>query len=213
MLLLLAGTAHAAVLFGAAWSPAGIGMFAWDDAGKFSGTLAGEFDGLLRPPLTAHGGWVGRHDAVLGTVSLVQIANARFASTNATSSVGALRLGVDYRRYVWAREAGGVNLYATAGGFGIVPNATRSDSSYTEQEQADAAEGAAADRARVGGFGAQAGLGAEYLFADAKGRPAVALGVRWLTRGYRGQETDDEEGTRVSTVVMSEAALVLEFTR
>ncbi len=213
MLLLLAATAHAAVLFGAAWSPAGIGMFAWDDADKFSGTLAGEFDGLLRPPLTAHGGWVGAHDAILGNVALVQVATSRFAATNATSAVGGLRLGLDYRRYVWAREPGGVNLYGTAGGFGILPNAAETDSAYTEQEQADAAEGAADNRARIGGLGGQGGIGAEYLFADGKGRPAVALGLRWLVRGFRGQESDDEEGTRVSTVVMSEAALVLEFTR
>jgi hypothetical protein len=38
------------------------------------------------------------------------------------------------------------------------------------------------------------------------------VGVRWLVRGYRGQEGDDN-GVRVSTVVMSEAALVVEFTR
>lgn len=212
MLLLLVGTASASVLFGGAWSPAGIGSFAWDDAGKFSGTLAGEFDGLLRPPLTAHGGWVGRHDAVLANVSLVQIDTARFASSEALSAVGGLRLGADYRRYVWAREAGAVNLYGDAGAFGIIPNAATTDTAYTEAEQADADEGAASARARVGGLGVQAGLGAEYLFPDAKGRPAVALGVRWLTRGYRGQEGDDD-GIRVSTIVMSEAALVVEFVR
>jgi hypothetical protein len=212
VLLLLVGTASAAVLFGGAWSPAGIGTFAWDDAGKFSGTLAGEFDGLLRPPLTAHGGWVGAHDAVLANLALVQIDTARFASSDALSAVGGVRLGADYRRYVWAREPGAVNLYGDVGAFGILPNAANTDTAYTEQEQADADEGAASDRARVGGLGAQGGLGAEYLFPDAKGRPAVALGVRWLVRGYRGQEGDDD-GIRVSTIVMSEAALVIEFVR
>ena len=212
MLLLLAGTAHAAVLFGAAWSPAGIGALAWDDAGKFSGTLAGEYDGLLRPPLTAHGGWVGARDAVLGSASVVFLASSRFAEGNAVSSVGGLRLGADYRRYIWARKAGAVNLYGDAGAFGIVPAASSTDTAYTAQEQDDADEGAAADRARIGGLGAQAGLGAEYLLGDKEGRPAVAVGVRWLVRGYRGQE-GGEEGIRVSTVVTNEAAVVLELCR
>ncbi len=212
MLLLLAGTAHAAVLFGGAWSPAGIGTLAWDDAGKFSGTLAGEYDGLLRTPLTAHGGWVGARDAVLGNASVVFLATSRFAEGNAVSSVGGLRLGADYRRYLWAREAGAVNLYGDAGAFGILPTAATTDSAYTVQEQADADEGAAANRARIGGLGLQGGLGAEYLLGDKKGRPAVAVGVRWLVRGYRGQE-GGEEGARVSTVVTSEAAVVLELTR
>lgn len=203
---------QAAVLFGGAWTPAGIGALAWDDAGKFSGTLAGEFDGLLRPPLTAHAGWVGAHDALLGNVALVQITSSRFAGSNAVSSAGGLRLGLDYRRYLFAREAGAVNFYGDLGGFGIVPNAAETDSSYTEAEQDDANEGAASNRARIGGFGAQGGLGAEYVVGDAKGRPAVALGVRWLVRGYRGQEGDDD-GIRVSTVLTSEAALVVEFTR
>ena len=212
MLLLLSGAAQAGVLFGGAWAPAGIGALAWDEAGNFSGTLAGEFDGLLRPPLTAHGGWTGEQDAVLGSVALVQIVRARFADSASTRSAGGLRLGVDYRRWLFAREAGAVNFYGAAGAFGIVPNAADTDSSYTEEEAADAAEGAASDRARIGGFGGQAGVGAEYVIGDAKGRPAVGVGVRWLVRGYRGQEGDDD-GVRVSTVVMSEAAFVVEFVR
>ncbi len=212
MLLLLAGTVHAGVLFGGAWTPAGIGALAWDDAGNFSGTLAGEFDGLIRPPLTAHGGWVGAHDAVLGNVALVQITSTSFSDNTSIRAAGGVRLGMDYRRYLFAREAGAVNFYGDVGGFGILPNAADTDSAYTEEEQADADEGAASDRARIGGFGAQAGLGAEYVIGDAKGRPAVAVGVRWLARGYRGQEGEDD-AIRVSTVIASEAALVLEFVR
>lgn len=212
MLLLLSGAAHAGVLFGGAWSPAGIGALAWDEAGNFSGTLAGEFDGLLRPPLTAHAGWAGTRDAVLGNVAVVQIVTSRFADSSSTKSAGGVRLGVDYRRWLFAREAGAVNFYGMAGAYGIVPNAAYTDASYTDEEAADAAESAASDRARIGGFGGQAGLGAEYVIGDAKGRPAVGVGVRWLVRGYRGQEGDDN-GVRVSTVVMSEAALVVEFTR
>lgn len=212
MLLSIVATASASVLFGGAWAPAGVGALAWYDSDRFSGTLAGEFDGLLRPPLTGHGGWVGAHDAVLGNVAWVQLTDTRFSSTAAIDAVGGVRLGVDYRRYVYARAAGAVNFYGTAGAFGIVPHAANIDDAYTEEEQADAEEGADGDRARIGGFGGQAGLGAEYVFGDAEGRPAVAVGIRGLVRGYRGQEAQ-EGAIRVSTVFGPEVAFVLEFTR
>jgi hypothetical protein len=113
---------------------------------------------------------------------------------------------------VFARSAGAANLYATVGGFGVLPNAADTDTAYTADEQADADDSAAADRARIGGFGGQGGVGAEYVFGDKQDQPAVALGVRWLVRGFRGQEIEDG-AARVSTLVTSEAALVLEFTR
>jgi hypothetical protein len=212
MLLLLAAAANASVLVGGAWTPAGVGGLALYASDGFSGTLAGEFDGLLRPPLTAHGGWVGKQDAILGNAALVQITTARFADTTAVDAVGGVRLGLDYRRYVFARAAGAANLYATVGGFGVLPNAADTDTAYTADEQADADDSAAADRARIGGFGGQGGIGAEYVFGDKQDQPAVALGVRWLVRGFRGQEIEDG-AARVSTLVASEAALVLEFTR
>lgn len=212
MLLLLASAASAAALFGVAWSPVGIGALAWDDADAFSGTLAGEFDGLLRPPLTAHGGWVGEHDAVLANLALVQFVDTRYSATVAQSSVGGLRIGADYRRYLWRREAGAANLYGDLGAFGVIPNAAEGDEAYTVAEQDAADETAAANRGRIGGFGGQGGVGGEYVFGDKQGRPAVALGARWLIRGYRGS-TAQEDATSTSVVLISEAAVVLEITR
>lgn len=212
MLLSLVAAASASVLFGAAWAPSGLGALAWYDADKLSGTLAGEFDGLLRPPLTGHGGWVGRHDAVLGSVSYVQLTDSRVSDTSAVSSVGGLRLGVGYRRYLHPRVAGAANFYGTAGAFGIVPNAAETDEAYTEDEQADADEAADSARARIGGFGGEAGLGAQYVFGDAQGRPAVAVGVQGVLRGYVGQQPQ-EGAVRVSTVFGPEVAFVLEFSR
>jgi hypothetical protein len=211
MLLWTLASAHAAVLFGGAWTPVGVGALAWDDAGQFTGTLAGEFDGLLRPPFTAHGGWIGARDAVLANLSVVQLTTSRFSSSNAVTTAGGVRVGADWRRYLWAREPG-VNLYGDVGAFGVIPIALDMDGAYTEAEQADADEGASATMARIGGFGGQGGIGAEYLIADPKGRPAVAVGVRWLFRGYRGQDAD-EDAVRVSTLFGTEAALVLEFMR
>ena len=212
MLLLLTAAARAAVLVGAAWAPPGVGALAWSDAEAFSGTLAGEFDGLLRPPLTAHVGFIGGHDAVLAGFALVCFGTTALSDGVSIQNVGGTRLGLDYRRYLSTREAGRVGLYGDVGGYGIIANSRDVNDAYTQEEQEDANESAEGIRARIGGIGWQVGLGAEYLFGDKEQRPAVAVGLRYLARGHHGQITD-EEGTTVSSVVLSEAALVLEFMR
>lgn len=210
--LLAVGFAHAAFLFGGELVPTGIGALAWTDEGKLSGTLAGEFDGLLRPPLTAQAGWVGRKDALTGGVALVRLVSATYADTSTYQSVGSTRFSADYRRYLFAREAGRVNLYGTAGAYFILPNAAETSEAYTPEEQAAADEDAGELRARIGGLGGQAGFAAQYLLGDAAGRPAVGIGLRYSARLYRGQASN-EEGYSVSTVLLSEAALVVDFTR
>lgn len=212
MVLLIAGSLQASALFGAAWVPPGAGVVAWDAADGWSDTLAGEFDGLLRPPLTAHGGWVGRTDAVLGGLALVRFTDATFADVNSYQGVGGTRFSVDYRRWLHARAAREVGFYGDAGAYYVLPNAENRSDGYTAEEQASADEEAAGLRARIGGLGAQVGVGAEYPLADAQGRPAVSLGLRYLARVFRAQATG-EEGYSVSTVWLTEAALTLEFTR
>lgn len=213
MLLLPIFAARAAVLAGVAWAPAGIGALSWSEADGFSGTLAGEFDGWLRPPLTFHGGWVGERNAVLAGVAVASTGTATFAGSNRRSAAGGVRISGDWRHYLFAREPGRANLYGQAGLYGILPWAEDVDDAYTAEEQADADEGAAGTRARIGGIGAQAGIGAEYLVADGAGRPAVAIGLRYLARIHRGEELEDVGSYSVSTVVLSEAAVVLEIVR
>lgn len=211
-MLLLAGLAHAAFLGGVAYAPPGIGAFSFTEAEGFSGTLVGEFDGWLRPPLTAHGGWAGRHDAILGNVAFVEFADEVWSDASSTQLLGSVRLGADYRRYVFTREGGRANAYGTGGVYGLLPHIVDENAGYSLEESADASLAAAALAARVGGLGAQAGLGAEYVFADKAGMPAVAIGARYLVRVWRAQAADDDS-LEVSTVWTSEAALVLEFTR
>ncbi len=212
MWFLLVEAAKAAVVFGVAYSPVGTGALAWDDASQWSDTLAGEFDGLLRPPLTAHGGWIGQKDALVAGVALVRFMDAEFASSSSYAGVGSTRFSLDYRRYLYSRTPGAVDFYADGGVYAILPNARQTNDSYTEEEQNSADESAASLRARIGGLGAQLGIGADYLFADAAGKPAVALGLRYLGRLHRGQAVT-EEGVAISTVLLSEAALTLEFQR
>lgn len=208
----LLSAAHAAFLGGVAWVPVGIGALSLSDADGFSGTLAGEYDGWLRPPLTAHAGWVGKGTAWLGNVAIVETIAENASDEVRTFSVGGIRLGADWRGYVWAREPGRVNVWGTAGIFGIAPNAAQADSGWTEAEQTEADADSAARRASIGGLGAQGGLGAEYLFADASGQPAVAIGARWVVRGFGAMDTDETE-TDFAMFLSTEAAIIVEFTR
>lgn len=212
LLLALVRPALAAATLGGAWSPAGAGTIAWDDAQAWSGTLAGEFDGLLRPPLTAWGGWTGPKDSVTGGLALVRLGTATWADTSGYQGLGSTRFSLDYRRWLHAREAGNVGFYALGGGYYILPNAKDVNDGYTPEEQDAADEGAASARARIGGMGAQLGVGAEYVLGDVRGRPAVALGIRYLGRVYRGQSVSDT-GSTVSTVLLTEAALTVELIR
>ncbi len=212
MLLLLATTAQAAFLGGVAWVPAGIGALSFSESGGFSGTLASEWDGWMRPPLTASAGWVGGQAALLGSVAVVEIISESASDEVHTFNVGGIRLGGDYRYYLWPRTPGKVNVWGTAGVFGIVPNSAEADSGWTVAEQQEADKDSSDRRAQVGGLGAQGGVAAEYLFADAEGKPAVALGARWLLRGFGGLDIEETQ-TDFSMLMSTEVALLIEFTR
>jgi hypothetical protein len=210
--VILVATAQAAFLGGVAFVPMGAGVYSWDEIDGWSDTLAAEWDGWIRPPLTAHAGWVGSRHAWLGNAALVEWATSSWADEERHFSVGGLRLGADWRSYLWARQAGKVNAWPTAGLFGIVPFAGDTDSGWNEEEQAQADEDNQDRRARIGGLGLGAGLGFEYPFPDKEGKPGVILGARWLTRGFGGLDAREEEVV-LSMLWTTEAAILLEFSR
>ena len=210
-MLFLLGSAMAGALVGVTWVPPGIGSFSWSDAEGFSGTLVGEYDGWLRPPLSFQGGWVQGKNALMGSLSLAFVQESQFASTSSSHNVGGLRPGLDYRRYLRAREPGQVNGWLDGGIYGVIPFAEDVSDAYTPEEQADADEGAKSARERVGLYGGQAGLGAEYLLGDKAGKPAVALGMRYFLKVGATQATQEEDGFSVSTLWLTEAGLYLEF--
>lgn len=199
------------LLFGVGFNPAGVGALAWSDADQFSGTLAGEFDGVLRPPLTAYAGWFDKHNAALLDVAVVRFSNATFADTSSVESVGAMRLGVDYRRYLPAAGCGPgfIDMYGNVGLYGILPTARDTSDAYTEEDQASADEASAELRARVGGLGGRLGVGAAYR---AGGPASVSVGARGSLVLHRAQSTL-ETGYTISTVLLPEAVLTLEFRR
>ncbi len=199
------------VMLGGAFIPSGVGALAWQDADQLSGTMAGEFDGILRPPLTVYGGWYDAHDAVLVDFSMVRFSTATWSDTPSAQNVGSTRLGLDYRRYLPAAKAGpgSVDLYADVGAYGVLPNAKDTSEAYTEEDQASADEASGELRARIGGFGGRFGLGAGYRLGD----PAsVTLGFRGAVLVHRAQSTL-ETGYQVSVIVLPEAAFTLEFRR
>ena len=211
-MLLFAATAHAAFLGGVAWVPFGVGALSFSDAQGFSGTLSSEWDGWLRPPLTAEAGWAGQKMALLGNVAVVEQVSSQEAEETHEFHVGGVRLGADWRGYLWPREAGKVNAWGTGGVFGIAPNGGETDTGWTQAEQEAADQDSADRRAKIGGLGAQGGLGAEYLFGDREGKPAIALGARWVVGGFGAVDAQDTESD-FSLVLTTEAALLLEFTR
>ncbi len=210
--MMLVATASAAFLGGVAYVPPGAAVYAWDEIDGWSDTLSSEWDGWIRPPLTAEAGWAGSRHALLGHVAIVEWSTSSWAQSEHHFSVGGLRLGADWRGYIWPREAGKVNLWPTAGLYGTIPNSFETDDGWNTEEQAEADEDSRDRRARVGGLGLQAGLGFEYPFADKDGRPGVILGARWLARGFSGLDVREEQ-TEWSILVASEAALLLEFSR
>ena len=208
------------VMLGLGFNPAGVGALAWQDADQLSGTLAGEFDGVLRPPLTLYGGWYDADNAVLVDVSAVRFSTVTFSDTSSTDAIGATRLGVDYRRYLPEADAGDghVDLYGHVGAYGILPNAVDTSEAYTEEDQASANEAAGELRARVSGVGARVGLGAGYRIggaasaSGATGAASATLGIRGALVVHRAQGTL-ETGTIVTVIALPEAALTLEFRR
>lgn len=199
------------LLLGGAFVPTGIGATAWEDADQLSGTLSGEFDGFLQPPLTIYGGWFDKHNAVLVDFSMVRFSTSTWADSHSFDGVGSARLGVDYRRYLPPADAGPghVDLYGDLGLYGVLPSAANTSDAYTEEDQASADEASGELRARIGAVGAQLGAGAGYRIG---GPSSVTLGIRGLMVFHRTQSTL-ETGTQIGLIILPEGALTLEFRR
>ena len=96
-LALAAEPAPVRAVAGMAWSPIDTGALALQATGSFSGTLAGELDGILVPPLRAYAGVKKGPWAALGGLSVVSVDSTRVTDTTSRRAVGALRLEVEGR--------------------------------------------------------------------------------------------------------------------
>ena len=206
LFLLGIGLAEASGALGVDWVPSGRGDLAWVASEQLTGTQVAETDGLLRPPLTAWGGWLGQRHGVLGSFDVARLAHSVRTNANAeVSTQTALRPGVDYRLYLKERSADAPQAYLQLGAYGVVPFATESSDSASKSEQTVLDQQAQQNRSRIGGVGGRVGVGAEIQLDS-----GVMLGARYSVVYHRSRALDEETLT-VSSWLRSEAALVLGF--
>lgn len=204
--LLLSLPAFADALFGVDYVPPGRGDDAWINASQLSGELAGEFDGLLVPPLTAWGGVLDGRNAALFGLGAVRLSSHTIGSTEAIDATTTLRISGDYRYYLRDRRPGAPTPWVHGGLYGVIPVVRDESTALTDEEQAAADEAASEVAARVGGVGARLGVGAELLWDN-----GLALGARTSAAAHRASSVLEDTRT-VSTSVRVEAALTLSFT-
>jgi hypothetical protein len=206
LLSLIAGTALGGALVGVDWVPAGRADLAWVDDDQLTGTLVGEYDGLLVPPLTAWAGVAGSRYALLGGLAAAWASTTTWSGDQATRALlAALRPSADLRRYLRPRADGEATPWLQAGAYTVLPAALYTSDTWTEEEQADMDETAAADRARIGGVGVRLGAGAEVAWTS-----GLCVGARYLLVAHRSASTSGDAAT-ASALIRGEAALVLAF--
>lgn len=206
--LALCPDAQAQVSLGVDWVPTSRADLVWVEAEQASGTLVGEFDGLLRPPLQPylgldHGRWslqLGLSAARLSTTSWNLAEYTR-------SAAGAVRPSADVLRWIAPPGHHGAGFWVGAGLYGVVPLASLSSSEDTAEEDADNREYARTVRSRIGGYGLRLSAGGLTWLT-----PAVGVGLRASLVGYRGQQLQ-EDALRSTTFVYPEVGLRLQLQR
>ena len=204
LFLLGLGTAQADGMVGVDWVPYGRADQAWVAADQLTGTQVAEGDGLLNPPLTAWGGWVNKRHGVLASLDMARMSTTVATQNQAEESTRmGIRPAVDYRWYIKERSAGAATPYLQLGVHGVVPLAKESSDSASKSEQKVLDDQADQDRSRIGGVGGRLGFGAEHQWSS-----GIVLGARYSLVYHRSRALDEETLT-VSSLLHSEAALVL----
>jgi hypothetical protein len=207
VLLVGIGSALAGGMMGVDWVPFGRADQAWIAADQLTGTQVAEGDGLLRPPLTAWGGWVGAGHGVFASLDLARVATSVQTHDQEERTIRTgIRPGVDYRYYLRDRAPAKAIPYLQLGIYGVVPLAEETSDSASKSEQRVLDEQAEQDRSRIGGVGGRIGFGAEHQWDS-----GLVLGARYSVVYHRSRSLDEETLT-VSSHLRSEAALVIGFT-
>jgi len=203
--LILIAAVAAQPLMGVEWVPYSRGDAMWVAEDRTSGTGVSELDGWLQPALTFQGGIQKERWALLGSLAVARITTTTWLGDGRDQAhVGAVRLGMGYRRYLGLPEQGRVQGFAEGGLYGVIPSARVLSDSYTEAEQNDADEGAAYTRKSIGALGLWLGPGFGWWVHE-----QVMLGARYHLLLHRGQILT-EDTLSVSTVLSGEAAFLLE---
>lgn len=204
MLLALLNLTHAAEPFvGVDYAPMGRADLLWADSDQPTGTFVGELDGLISPPLSAYAGiFRGDHWAWTLGLSMARTRTVTWTldDRRVQTNTG-IRPALDLNRYLIDREVGSPTAWVGGGLYGVIPIARDQNDAYGDEEQQAANEGAREIMARIGGVGARAGVGAEYLLLD-----GLTVGLRTHLSGYRSQRYT-EDALLVSTLVSVDAAV------
>lgn len=192
MLLTLLSLAAAAPVVGVDVVPLSRADLAWAQSDQLTGTWVGEFDGLIRPPLTPYVGLHGRKNPknlwVLGLSGARTVNTVWSLDQRRRIAVTGIRPAVDLQHDVVGERAPGLpTVWVGAGLYGVIPIARDTSPSYGEEEQQAAREGARAVAMQVGGIGGRAGVGVDYTWTD-----RLSLGARAHWTLWRGQVFDDD---------------------
>lgn len=193
---------------GLEWRPLGRADLAWVAEDRTSGTGVGEFDGSVRPALSAWFGlWVSDRTALVGSLGVARRTTTTWTEDPEGERVyrsrhwGVIRpeLGLRIAPWRWTKNP---SPFVQVGAYGDVPSARDVSNAYTEEEQEAADATAAAERARLGGLGVRAGVGVEV---------AVGHGVRiggMYTLGWQQTLLVSDDADIVSSWVVAEASLL-----
>ena len=179
----------------------------WVGEERTSGLAVGEFDGTVRPSVSAFVGyWFNRYVGLSGHVGLAWVtASTQVDGLARRQDWGVVRPGLDVR-IGWMEPLMHKPVpWFFVGVHGDIPTVRDVDASRTEAQQ-EAANGAAlTERYRLGGVGGRVGAGLDYRLL-----PGLAIGATLGVGLHRSLFIGGDAGL-VSWWVQTDAALLLTF--
>ena len=193
-------------MLGAEYVPSGLGELAGVEEEQLSGSLVGETDGLLLPPLRVVGGYAWGRNGVVGSVSMARVATTVITTDSRSTSIrSALRPSINYRRWMMDPVAQKPLFYVTAGLSVVIPFAEETAEDASEEDKKALKEAAEEAEGRIGAIGGNLGVGAEVRWDS-----GIGLGIRSVVSLTRFSSSNVETQT-VSSLIRSETALTLSY--
>ena len=207
MIWFLCAVSMASPIVGVDYTPLGRQDLAWIEEEQLSGTLVGEFDGLVTSPLEAWGGYRWTRFAVTGGLGLAWVSTSTWDGQDRSLVVtGTLRPSVDGLWYITPEPDDlRPRAHASLGGYGLIPAATRQSDAFTDEEQDAADTEAESVRSRIGGLGLRLGAGVDLTWNS-----GLMLGLGYSFVAHRSQLLTEETST-TSLLIWGEAAFVFGF--
>ena len=193
-------------MLGAEYVPSGLGDLAWVEEDQLSGSLVGETDGLLLPPLRVVGGYAWGRNGVVGSLSMARVATTVITTDSRSTSIrSALRPSINYRRWMMDPVPQKPLFYVTAGLSVVIPFAEETAEDASQEDKKALEEAAEEAKGRIGAIGGNLGVGAEVRWDS-----GIGLGIRSVVSLTRFSSSNVETQT-VSSLIRSETALTLSY--